>query len=292
MNIHQFKRYLEQRGFSRISIETRLGVIERYFEWLREENLEAEEVTYNDLLGYIRHSQRKGVSQRTVQNYLGTVKLYHDHLIREGKGTLNPAEDIKVQGVKRKVIYRILTPEELHQLYNAYQDETLAGRRNKVMLGLMVYLGVKTEELRKLETSHVKLREGKIEIPGGRKSNHRIMNLESHQVMDVYDYILQARPEILKESGQETEKLFISLTGKASTITNLVNSFLNPLKAEFKQLKNSKQIRASVITKWLKQYNLRETQVLAGHRYISTTESYQQNDVEGLAEEINMYHPL
>ena len=49
---------------------------------------------------------------------------------------------------------------------------------------------------------------------------------------------------------------------------------------------------ASVITKWLKQYNLREVQYLAGHRYISTTESYQQNDVEGLAEEINMYHPL
>ena len=57
-------------------------------------------------------------------------------------------------------------------------------------------------------------------------------------------------------------------------------------------LLNTKQIRASVITKWLKQYNLRETQYLAGHRYISTTEGYQQNDMEGLSEEINMYHPL
>ena len=118
------------------------------------------------------------------------------------------------------------------------------------------------------------------------------MTLESHQVMDVYDYILQARPEILKESAEETEKLFISLTGKASTISNLTSSFLRPLKAQYPHLKNAKQIRASVITKWLKQHNLREAQVLAGHKYVSTTEGYKQNDMEGLKEEINQFHPL
>jgi hypothetical protein len=45
------------------------------------------------------------------------------------------------------------------------------------------------------------------------------MNLESHQVLEMYDYILQARPEILRASGEETNKLFISLTGKESTIS-------------------------------------------------------------------------
>jgi integrase/recombinase XerD len=58
------------------------------------------------------------------------------------------------------------------------------------------------------------------------------------------------------------------------------------------KIKNLNQIRASVITKWLKIYNLREVQYRAGHKYISSTESYLQNDMEGLQEEINMYHPL
>jgi integrase/recombinase XerD len=31
---------------------------------------------------------------------------------------------------------------------------------------------------------------------------------------------------------------------------------------------------------------------LAGHRYISSTESYLQNDMEELIEEINQYHQL
>tara|TARA_R100000005_G_C5000027_1_gene206828 strand:- start:726 stop:1610 length:885 start_codon:yes stop_codon:yes gene_type:complete len=287
-----FETYLKQQGFTKSSIKTRLAVIGCYLEWLEKQGLEAEEVTYNDLLSYIKHSQRKGVSQRTVQSYLGTIKHYYDHLIREGKTTANPAEDIKIKGVKRKTLYHIFEPHELHQLYNSYKDESLIGKRNKVMLGLLIYQGIKTEELSKLETTDIKLREGKIEVPGGRRSNHRTMNLESHQVMEMYDYILQARPEILTTSGQQTEKLFISLTGKESTISNLTNSFIKPLKAQNKNLLNAKQIRASVITKWLKQYNLRETQYLAGHKYISTTESYKQNDLEGLKEEIDQFHPL
>ncbi|PIQ50224.1 MAG: hypothetical protein COW03_01020 [Cytophagales bacterium CG12_big_fil_rev_8_21_14_0_65_40_12] len=287
-----FETYLKQQGFTKSSIKTRLAVIGCYLKWLEKQGLQAEEVTYNDLLIYIKHSQRKGVSQRTVQSYLGTIKHYYDHLIREGKTTVNPAEDIKIKGVKRKTLYHIFEPHELHQLYNSYKDESLIGKRNKVMLGLLIYQGLKTEELAKLETTDIKLREGKIEVPGGRRSNHRTMNLESHQVLEMYDYILQARPEILMESGQQTDKLFISLTGKESTISNLTNSFIKPLKAQNKNLLNTKQIRASVITKWLKQYNLRETQYLAGHRYISTTEGYKQNDMEGLVEEVNMFHPL
>jgi len=57
-------------------------------------------------------------------------------------------------------------------------------------------------------------------------------------------------------------------------------------------VKNAKQLRASVIVKWLKQHNLRQVQHLAGHRYISSIKSYQQNDMEGLKEEVQQYHPL
>jgi integrase/recombinase XerD len=55
---------------------------------------------------------------------------------------------------------------------------------------------------------------------------------------------------------------------------------------------NLKQIRTSVIVNWLKQYNLRKVQYLAGHRYISSTERYQQDDLESLHKTINIYHPF
>ena len=290
--LNQFSQYLKRKQFASSTVKIAENVVRTYFEWLDKENLEAAQVTYNDLLLYMKDCTRKGAKKRTVQHYINTLKHYYDYLVEEGQMETNPAEEITVKGVKRKVLYHILEPHELHQLYNSYRDESPVGKRNKAMLGLLVYQGLKTEELRKLEVTDIKLREGKVEVPGGRKSSHRTMQLESHQIMDLYEYILQGRPEILKESGEETNRLIITPTGKASTINNLTRSFLKPLKSENETLLNAKQIRASVITKWLKQYNLRETQYLAGHRYISTTESYQQNDVEGLAEEINMYHPL
>ena len=41
-------------------------------------------------------------------------------------------------------------------------------------------------------------------------------------------------------------------------------------------VKNFDQIRASVITHWVKIYNLRKAQHMAGHRYVSSTEDYKQ----------------
>ena len=47
-----------------------------------------------------------------------------------------------------------------------------------------------------------------------------------------------------------------------------------------------------MIVNWLKIHNLRKTQVLAGHRYISSTERYKQDNLESLHEMINSFHPI
>ena len=55
------------------------------------------------------------------------------------------------------------------------------------------------------------------------------------------------------------------------------------------KIKTTDQLRASVIVHWLKLYNLRKVQVMAGHRYISTTEGYRANNLEDLKEDIRSY---
>ena len=198
---------------------------------------------------------------------------------------------IKVQGIKRKILYHNFQPHELHNIYNSFKDETLKGRRDKVILGLLIYQGLRTEELGRLETNHIKLREGQIDVPGGKRRNGRLLNLEPHQVMEMYDYILQVRPEILKISSQETDALFVSPKG-GNEVSNFMSRLMARLKKNHPQLVNAQQIRASVITKWLRMYNLREVQYLSGHRFISSTESFMENEMEGLKEEINKFHPL
>jgi integrase/recombinase XerD len=294
-----FVEYMKKRQFSRNTLKTVRITIKLYLEWVAKERMEPEQVSYQDLLGFMRACSQKGTTQRTIQHYLNTVKHYYNYLEEEGRVSVNPTLGIEVKGVKRQVLYHILEPHELHALYNQYPSATHRDRRNKVMLGLLVYQGIRTEELSRMTTKEVKLREGKIDVIGSRKNNGRLMQLESHQVMDMYDYMLQVRPEILKmqpkrksQQQQETEQLFIGEGGNCYSISNFMTQLMIKVRKINPSVKNAKQIRASVITKWVKMYNLRKAQYLAGHRYISTTEGYLQNDLEGLSEEVQQFHPL
>ena len=294
--MNEFIDYLKKLQFSRNTLATSKRVINLYLDWMKMERLEPEQITYQDLLSFMKHCSRKGVSQRTIQHYMNTINHYYNHLEEENKIATNPVSSIEVKGVK---LYRIVAPHELHALYNQHPAESLKERRNKVMLGLLVYQGMKTEELARLTVKDIKLREGKIDIPGSRKNNGRLLQLESHQVMDMYDYVLQTRPALLKlepkrkyQSATETDRLFINEGGSYKHFSNMMTQLMIRVRKISPQVKNAKQIRTSVITKWLKVHNLREVQYLAGHRYISSTESYLQNDMEGLKEEINQYHPL
>lgn len=286
-----FTGYLKSKELANKTISTFNRIADIYLHWLDRERIEKEQASYQDVLAFMKHCQKEGATQRTVQHYLNVVKHIYDQLIEQGEIETNPVTRIKVQGVKRKALYHIFQPNELHAIYNNYQDDSLKGKRNKIMLSLLVYQGVKTEELAKLLTQDVKLKEGKIEIPGGRKSERRTLQLEPHQVLEFYDYANTTRKEILNGSGQKTDKLFVSIAGGES-MSSCITRLMFWVRRKNKQVKNAKQLRASVISKWLKQHNLRKVQYLAGHRYISSTEAYQQNEMEGLTEEVNKFHPL
>lgn len=298
-----FEHYLREQGFSKKTVEGYQKSTRFLLEWMEREHPEGSggitEIRYNDLLMFIKYLQGKGVTQRTIQSYFKGINHYFSYLESTSQISSNPSTDIKINGVVRKKLYHILEPHELHRLYQEYKGKSVADRRNKVMLGLLVYQGVTTAELSKLTIKDVKLREGEIHVPGGRKSDERTMKLEPQQIMELYDYTLQVRPELLRMSPkrksqqkQETDQLFIGDGGNCYSLSNFVTQLMIKVRKLQPQIKDAKQIRTSVITKWLRQYNLREVQYLAGHRYISSTEGYLQNEMEGLLEEVNQFHPF
>ena len=89
----------------------------------------------------------------------------------------------------------------------------------------LTYQGLKSEEVARLEVKDIKLREGKIDVAGGVRSNGRILRLEARQVMDMYDYVLQPRPKIIAVSKQETEKLLVSESG-GTQVSNFMSRMM------------------------------------------------------------------
>lgn len=286
--------YLRTEGYSASTIRFHERCLSLLKKWAEQEQLQIHELSYNDLLAYIRYKQNNGTGNTGLSRYLTAIKTYFTYLTEQGSITSNPAVRIRLRGLQRKKLHYIFTPLQLQQLYNNYistLDESPESLRNKVITGLVIYQGVRAEELYKLGYKDVKLREGEIEIPGGKRSEARTLQLEACQMMDMHRYITEARKEILQTVKRESEKLFVS-TGKEGKLYNLLYSLMQKLKKTEPQFKSLEQIRASVISKWLKKYNLRQVQYMAGHRYVSSTEAYRQTEMEGLTDEVNRFHPL
>ena len=260
--------------------------------------IEAEQSTYNELISYVQHLKNKGVKQRTTQLNITSLKHYFNWVVKRHLREDNPTLNINIKGIKRRKLYNIINKITLEKIYHNYEVEQLnnkenksIAKRNKIILGLIIYQGLGTLELNRLELIDVKLREGKIYIKQSRRSNERTLKLEAHQILDFMEYTLKIRAELLAENNKETDLLFIS-KGAGNHLQNAIQKLLQKLKKKHKEIENLKQIRASVITNWVKNYNLRVAQYFAGHRYVSSTESYLINDLESLQEEVNKYHPI
>ncbi len=94
------------------------------------------------------------------------------------------------------------------------------------------------------------------QIPGGLRSEGRVLKLEPYQVLKFYDYVNNTRKEILSQSKQQTDKLFVSIEGWDS-LDSCMHRLMDKVRQNNKLVVNAKQLRASVIVKWLKMYNLR-----------------------------------
>jgi len=105
------------------------------------------------------------------------------------------------------------------------------------------------------------------------------------------EYINEIRLKIVKQTGKSTDQLLLSL-GKSDNLHGTLYKLTKELKSLNQSFTDIKQLRTSVIIHWLKQYNLRKTQYLAGHKYISSTERYVQDDLESLHETVNNFHPF
>ncbi len=288
-----FKKYLLQRGYSLNTIQGFINTTKRYQNWLEKENINDVSASYNDVLHYIQNL-RKTISQRSIQSEINSIKHYYNYLKEIDLVKENPTLNVQIKGVKRRILYNILNKQELEKLYNDFKNiesENLAKKRNEIILSLLIYQGLSSTDLARLTTRDLKLREGKIFINGTRRSNERTLKLEAHQILDIMEYQLKTREAILKHTGKKTDLLFTSF-GSSTKFNNIIHKLLPQLKKLNRKLKSVNQLRTSVITHWLKVYNLREVQYFAGHRYVSSTENYLINDLDDLQEDINKYHPI
>lgn len=295
-----YREYLQKEGYAKTTITSYLRYQSFFSNWCEYKDYEETTIDYKSCLSYIKFIQQskkvKTITKSTVQHQVGALKIYFYYLVDSEQRFDNPIENINIRGVKRTLNHNLLEPEELEDLYYSYQTENIefpnsksVAIRNKVITGLMVYQGLNATALKALKVEHIQLEKGTVYIPSTRKTNSRTLELKSAQILPCVLFIEKHREILQEELKNYTESLFPLNSERFDIITT---HLFKRLKRINHKVTNVKQIRASVITNWLKTYNIREVQYMAGHRYISSTERYQQDDLENLHEMIENLHPI
>ncbi|MFA6925250.1 MAG: tyrosine-type recombinase/integrase, partial [Bacteroidales bacterium] len=234
--------------------------------------------------------KEKKLKPQTINIRLNSITKYYDYEKEQGTREDNPARRLRIRKEGRRIIKDIISIEQLETIYRQYsqrdkfkeEKHKFAHRRNIIILGLMIYQGINIGELLKLETKDINLEEGSIYIPSTTKSNSRTMKLQSSQIIPLHNYLSAIRKQL-----QPKENEFIP-----GDVYNIISWLIKDLQHIAPQIKNTYHIRASVIMYWLKHNKIRQVQYMAGHKHISSTEKYREEDLEGLQKQLNKYHPF
>jgi len=292
-----FKEYRQKNSYSEKSIKVQDSHVSCFKNWCLRQNINPGDITYSQALQFIDSERERGIERQSIIREINSIRIYFDYLLESGITDQNIIKRIRLRQSGKKVLPEILSPAQLDKIYQAFSSlpvwnhgtaiAKLLHQRNTVILGLMIYQGLDSGEIARLETGHFNLSEGKIYIPSGRNSNSRTLKLQAPQILPIKTYLEETRPELLEKRQQQTPYLFLS-----KKYSDMICKIVEVVKKIHPGLKDSRQLRASVIMNWLKINNIRHVQYMAGHKSIRSTESYRGQDLTNLTKQLELFHPL
>ncbi len=168
----------------------------------------------------------------------------------------------------KKVIEIFRTRDELDKLVNLPNKRYKSGIRNRAILAVLSYAGLRVGELLNLKLSDIKKNDNSIKVNNAKKQSSRMVYVPSY----LFFYI----DEWKKVRPKNAKYLFCSRYGK-----KLLNDYIQKMVKRYaKKIDSNKDIhphclRHSITTIWLKEgRNIRGIQKQLGHRSLNTTQIY------------------
>ena len=256
-------------------------------------NPKAKRYKYRDIVKYMDEVSQKQSNRQYRVRILSAIKKYYDYLVMMELRTDHPCKKLNIKANNNQAIQLqdLFNSDELQQLLQRENRYWFLETRNKVLISLLIYQGLTSEEIVNLELKDVDLDNGTIYIKASKNLNRRTLELTLKQIIPFKDYIDEVRDKMLM---CKTEKLILNKLGKPISVGG-IHSIFDQFKGLFPDRKlNPQTIRMSVICNWLneKKLPLEQVQFLCGHKWPGTTEKYIKVDANAERELINRYYPI
>ncbi len=286
--IKKFERYLQNElEYAPNTIRAYKNNVIQYLDWLEDNNINPIEITLEETYSFINYRRQLGNSNSTIRGFKAII-THFNHSVNTKS---NPMLIVELQKLNRTTPTQLLDEEFLETIYRETKSNTLVQKRDKCMLGMILFLGLQRTELTNLELEHLDLEEGRIYVGATNSTNERYINLNPKQIVHLSNYVYDIRPRLLKEFRRQTNRLFFS-KGTSTNLNGALGRMITRLKLEFGYVKDFKQLKQSRVTIWVKELGQRQAQYLGGYKYVSSLERYDTNALEDLENKLDYHHPM
>jgi len=280
-----FERYLQEHGHTSLTIKGYLYEIGIFLMT----NPKSKKYKYKDIINYLNDRAKNYPKSYTAIRSLASIKKYFDFLIEEGKIEYHPCRTLYLKpGKGHDVIHQdLFSSEELELLINREERYKNIELKNRTIISLLIYQGLTGGEITRIKVQHVNLDSGILYIKASKLLAARHLDIMPNQLELLYRCVNE-----MERKGMDN--LIIGRSGKPINQDD-VHHIVYTCKSFFSDRNlNPKTIRQSVIANWLneKKMPLEQVQLMAGHKWISSTERYRQANPDEQSRLINMWHPL
>lgn len=283
----KFKEYLNKHGYHMNTQRSYTNIVNHFHNWCNDNEVNPKLATLDNLYDYQDWCRNKGDQTGTIRGRRLALKHYYKSSGRK----VNPAMLLECKKRETTLPKNTLDDDTLTHIFASYVPQTLKQKRNKVIVGVLIFQGVNRCDLSLLQVEHVDLTNRVLYIPSTRRSNSRKVKLNPFQFHELQTYLYEIRPQLLIEARKETSQLFFSI-GNGTGLNNSLSILLKEIKISNPYVNTLMQLRMSRITLWLNEFGLRKTQYFSGMKYPTSLERYETVNTDNLKRKLEKIHPM
>ena len=287
MQQEKFINYLSsEKRFSVHTITSYSNDINQFFLFLSEEykiTSELSEVNFQIVRSWIASLLEKGVTPRSVNRKISTLKTYFKFLIREG--VIQESPMLKVVAPKSKKRLPLFVEEDqIESLLNGVEfDDGFIGERDKLIIELFYVTGIRLSELISIKISDLNFDNNLVKVLG-KRNKERLIPLSTRIVKELQFFI---------EKYKIDNYLFTNLGGTkvyTKLVYRVVNKYIGKISSINK--KSPHILRHTFATHMLNNgADINAIKELLGHANLSATQVYTHNTIEKLKSVYKQAHP-